>query len=134
MSPKPSTGSKGRWAKEALPHVALETLPFEIKDQIFSYLPQADQHNLLLTSPSLTEVISIKLYHKPEFPTTYRFAQFVTTVSHSKRFANMVKILDVPGPDNPWSDRMELASWREWKYRGPATLRCSTSNIIPRKV
>ena len=131
MSPKSSTGSKGRRPERPLPQAALENLPFEIKDQIFSYLPQADLHNLLLTSPSLTEAISIKLYHKPEFPTTYRFAQFVTTVSHSKRFANMVKIFDVPGPDNAWSDRMDLASWREWKYRDEPLYAAQPPKLYP---
>lgn len=117
MSPKSSTGSKGRQPQGPFPQAALENLPFEIKDQILSYLPRADLYNLLLTSSSLTwlnEAITIKIYHKPELPTTYRFAQFVTTVSHSKRYADMVKILDIPGLYNAMSD---LASWREWKYR-----------------
>ena len=117
MSPKSSTVSKGRGPKELSSQIALENLPPEIKDQIFSYLPQADLHNLLFTSPSFTEAITIKLYHKPIFPSTYRFAQFVTTVSQSKRYADMVKILDIPGPDNPWSDEGDRATWREWKYR-----------------
>ena len=117
MSPKSSTVSKGRGAKGAPSQVALEKFPSEIKDQIFSYLPQADLYNLLFTSPSFTEAVTIGLYHKPKFPTTYRFAQFVTTVSHSKRYADMVKILDIPGPDKPWSKKSSRATWREWKYR-----------------
>ena len=117
MSPKSSNASKGRGPKEAFPLVTLENLPSEIKDQIFSYMPQDDLHNLLFTSPSLTEAIIINLYNKPKFVSTYRFAQFVTTVSHSKRYADMVKILEIPGPDNPWSDKSDWASWREWKYR-----------------
>ena len=117
MSPKSFTVSKSRGPAEASSQVALENLPPEIKDQIFSYLPQADLSNLLFTSPSFTEAITIKLYYKPKFPTTYRFAQFVTTVSHSKRYANLVKILDIPGSCNPWSNKSNRATWREWKYR-----------------
>lgn len=120
MSPKSSTGSKGRRPEKSFPQAALEDLPLEIKDQILSYLRRADLQNLFLTSPSLTslnEAIAIKTYRKPEFSTTYRFAQFVTTVSHSKRYADMVKILEIPGPNNLWSDKGDLASWREWKYR-----------------
>ena len=117
MSPKSSTVSKGRGPKEASSQAALENLPSEIKDQIFSYVAQADLYNLLFTSPLITEAITIELYHKPKFPTTYRFAQFVTAVSHSKRYADMVKILDIPGPHNPWSDKSDRATWREWKYR-----------------
>ena len=117
MSPKSSTVSRDREPKGAPSQVAFETLPSEIKNQIFSYLPQADLHNLLFTSPSFTEAITIGLYYKPQFPTTYRFAQFVTTVSHSKRYADKVKILDIPGPDNHWSKTNNRATWREWKYR-----------------
>ena len=117
MSPKSSTVSKGGGPKETSSQAALESLPFEIKDQIFSYLPQADLHNLLFTSPSFIEAITIELYHNPTFPTTYRFAQFVTTVSHSKRYADMVKILDIRVPVNPWIDKSDRATWREWKYR-----------------
>ena len=117
MSPKSSTGSKGRQPQGFFAQAALENLPLEIKDQILSYLPRADLYNLLLTSSSLTslnEAITIKMYHKPDFTTTYRFAQFTTTISHSKRYADMVKILTIPGLTSAWSD---LATWREWKYR-----------------
>ena len=117
MSPKSSTGSKGRQPRGPFPQAALENLPLEIKDQILSYLPRADLYNLLLTSPSLNslnEAITLRIYHKPEFPTTYRFAQFVTTVSHSKRYADMVKILDISELYNTWT---EFATWKEWKYR-----------------
>lgn len=117
MPSKSPTVSNGRGPRKASSQVALEALPFEIKDQIFSYLPQADLFNLLLTSPCFTAAITIQLYHEPKFPTTYRFAQFVTTVSHSKRYADMVKILDIPGPGNPWNKESHRATWREWKYR-----------------
>ena len=117
MSPKSSNGSKGRQPQGPFPQADLENLPLEIKDQILSYLPRADPYNLLLTSSSLislNEAITIKMYHKPDFPSTYRFAQFMTTVSHSRRYADMVKILAIPGLTSAWSD---LATWREWKYR-----------------
>ena len=114
---KSPTVSKGQGLRKASSQVALEALPSEIKDQIFSYLPQADLYNLLLTSLCFTTEITIQLYHEPKFPTTYRFAQFVTTVSHSKRYADMVKILDIPGPGNPWNKESYRATWREWKYK-----------------
>lgn len=62
----------------------LEAIPSEVKDHIFSYLPQESLHCLLFTSPALSEEAAIRLYHSPEIRTTYRFAQFVTTVSHSQ--------------------------------------------------
>ena len=108
---------RARSHKGPFPQADLENLPLEIKDQILSYLPRADLYNLLLTSSSLislNEAITIKMYHKPDFPSTYRFAQFMTTVSHSRRYADMVKILAIPGLTSAWSD---LATWREWKYR-----------------
>ena len=49
----------------------LEILPSEVKDHIFSYLPQETLHCLLLTSPALSEEAAIRLYHSPEFRTTY---------------------------------------------------------------
>ena len=95
----------------------LETIPSEVKDHIFSYLPPETLHCLLLTSPALSEEAAIRLYHSPRFRTTYRFAQFVTTISHSRRYASMVHVFQL-------SDRKEvegrangLASWREWRYR-----------------
>lgn len=133
MSPKSSTVSNGRGPKEASSQVAFENLPFEIKDQIFSYLPQADLYNLLFASPSFTEAVTIELYRNPKFPTTYRFAQFVTTVSHSKHYADMVKILDIPGPGNPWSKKSDLATWREWKYRDQPLYAAQSPSLISAK-
>ena len=107
-------------AKEAMGSTGkpiLESVASEVKDHIFSYLPEEALYCLLLTSPALFEEAAIALYHSPKFRTTYRFAQFVTTVSHSRRYANMVRVFKL-------SDRKEaehrangFASWREWQYR-----------------
>ena len=90
----------------------LEIMPAEVKYHIFSYLPQETLHCLLLKSPALSEEAAFCLYHSPKFHTTYRFAQFVTTVSHSRPYADMVREFEL-------SDRMSngFASWQEWKYR-----------------
>ena len=95
----------------------LENIASEVKFHIFSYLPQETLCCLLLTSPALSGEAVLLLYHSPKFPTTYRFAQFVTTISHSRRYADMVRVFEL-------SDRKEaedrvngFASWREWKYR-----------------
>lgn len=95
----------------------LETIASEVKDHIFSYLPQETLYCLLLTSAALSEGAAVLLYHSPKFRSTYRFAQFVTTVSHSRHYADMVRVLKL-------SDRKEaehrangFARWWEWKYR-----------------
>ena len=95
----------------------LEILPSEVKDHIFSYLPQETLHCLLLTSPALSEEAAIRLYHSPEFRTTYRFAQFTTTVSHSRRYADMVRVFELSDRTEAEDRANGFASWREWKYR-----------------
>lgn len=95
----------------------LESLPPEIKDHILSYLSQKKLHALLLTSTALSEAAALNLYRAPKFSTSYRFAQFVTTISHSTRYAGMVRsfcLWDSHEDDNRMD---ELAGWMEWKYR-----------------
>lgn len=95
----------------------LETIPSEVKDHIFSYLPQETLYCLLLMSPALSEEAAVLLYHSPKFRTTYRFAQFVTTVSHSRRYANMVRVFKLSDRKEAEDRANGFASWREWKYR-----------------
>lgn len=95
----------------------LESLPREMMDHIFSYLSQKKLHALLLTSTALSEAAALNLYRAPKFSSSYRFAQFVTTVSHSRRYAGMVRsfcLWDSHQDDNRID---ELAGWMEWKYR-----------------
>lgn len=95
----------------------LETIASEVKNHIFSYLPQETLYCLLLTSPALCGEAAILLYHSPKFPTTYRFAQFVTTVSHSRRYADMVRVFVLSDRKEAEDRANGFASWREWKYR-----------------
>ena len=107
-------------AKEAMGSTGkpmLESVASEVKDHIFSFLPQQSLYLLLLTGPALSEEAAIALYHSPKFRTTYRFAQFVTTVSHSSRYANMVRVFELSDRKEPENRVNELASWREWQYR-----------------
>lgn len=95
----------------------LEIIPSEVKDHIFSYLPQETLYCLLLVSPALSEEAAVFLYHSPKFRTTYRFAQFVTTVSHSRRYADMVRVFKLSDRKEAEDRANGFASWREWKYR-----------------
>ena len=95
----------------------LEKMPSEVKGLIFSYLPQETLYCLLLSSPALSEEAAILLYLSPKFRTTYRFAQFVTTVSHSRRYADMVRVFGLPDRKEAENCANGFASWREWKYR-----------------
>ena len=97
--------------------VTLETLPTEVVVQIFSHLTQDLLHTLVTISPALSEVAAVFLYRCPKFRSTYRFAQFVTTVSHSSTYANMVRVFELPAylKDEIGADK--YARWIEWKYR-----------------
>lgn len=98
----------------------LDALPAEILDEIFAYLPQQALHSLLLTNTQLVDAAAIAMYRRPKFASTYRFAQFVSTVSHGKHYADMVRELDLNsfgGRKNDMDENKPLAGWREWKYR-----------------
>lgn len=55
------------------------------------------------------------LYVRPTFISTYRYAQFVTTISHNPRLAELVRELQLSHFAKMPLDG--LAGWREWKYR-----------------
>lgn len=95
----------------------LETIASEVKNHIFSYLPQETLLCLLLTSPVLSEEAVVLLYHSPKFRSTYRFAQFVTTVSHSRPYADLVRVFELSDRKEAEDRANGFASWREWKYR-----------------
>ena len=95
----------------------LEAIASEVKYQIFSYLPQETLYSLLHVSPAVSEEAAVLLYYSPKFRTTFRLAQFVTTVSHSKRYADMVRVFRVSDRKEAENRAHGFASWREWKYR-----------------
>lgn len=118
----------------------LEAMPSEIQDTITSFLPQHSLHTLMLMSPALSEAAAISLYRCPTFTSTYRLAQFVTTVSHTRHYADMVRTLSLD--DRKWrkDSKNQLAGWREWKYRSlsffaalsPSQHATTSSGIHPR--
>lgn len=111
------TSSHQSRKRKITPIPTLETIPFEIQDQIFSSLDQETLHALLLTSTGLVEAAAIAMYSRPDFASTYRFAQFVTTVTHSQRYAEMVRVVDLSKFGREDLKDLPLAGWREWKYR-----------------
>lgn len=95
----------------------LGTLPPEIQTNICAHLKQRSLLSLTLTSPAVSGVAIAQLYHTPKFRSTYRLAQFVHTVSHSPRYADLVRTFNLW--DNNEDDNItnDFASWMEWKYR-----------------
>ena len=116
MSPTSEFSTISR-AGKATTKPILEIVAPEIKDQIFSHLSQETLYCLLLTGPALSEAAAVLMYRCPRFPTTYRFAQFVTTVSHSRRYADMVRDVKISDAGKEENRVRGLAEWREWKFR-----------------
>lgn len=94
--------------------------PLEILDDILGNLDQTALLNLITVSKVVSSLAIRHLYFEPQFVSTYRFAQFVTTVSTNEEIASYVKIFDLssipadlvkPGTDQP------IAGWRDWKLR-----------------
>lgn len=105
----------------------LETSPPEIKDQIFSHLWQEYFYALNLVSPALSGVAAVHLYRSPVFRTTYRFARFVSTVSHSRRYADMVWSFKLLKRLDEETCTGCLARWIEWKYKDTTLYAARTS-------
>ncbi|KAH8820405.1 hypothetical protein F5884DRAFT_47442 [Xylogone sp. PMI_703] len=98
----------------------LSTLPVEILDAVCQHLQQPELHALMLTNSNVSEVAASYLYIKPHFASTYRYAQFVWTVSHRAHYAQMVRELDLSycwGQGQKDGELVPLAGWREFKYR-----------------
>lgn len=108
------TPSKAKMSARKFP---LESLPPELLDHVCSYLPQKRLYALVHTSKALSEAAAINLYHNPKFASSYRLAQFVTTVSHSRHHAEMVRKFGLWDNTLVKDQSDELASWMEWKYR-----------------
>lgn len=104
------------------------SLPPEILQQTFGYLDRKAWHNLTLVHRQLTPSALVLLYSEPQVFSSYRFAQFVTTVATSADHAALVRdlilkrdstnLVDLNGVFDDGISFEMLAGWREWKYRG----------------
>jgi hypothetical protein len=107
----------GRLSRLAIGEPAsLTNIPTELVHAICRYLSLDDLCNLVCTCKQTYADVIVLLYAKPQFVSTYRFAQFVTTISHNQRLAELVHELDLSHISKLPSDS-GLAGWREWKYR-----------------
>jgi hypothetical protein len=95
---------------------SLINIPTELVHAIVQYISRSDLLNLVCVCKQLRAETSMLLYAKPYFVSTYRFAQFVTTVSHNARLADLVRDLNLSHFSKLPKD-LGLAGWREWKYR-----------------
>jgi hypothetical protein len=105
-----------------VPTPTLATMPAELLSYIFAHLNQRELHVLMLTNSNFIEIAATYLYSSPVFASTYRFAQFVSTVSHKSHYAFMVRCLDLSCfsklcIDEEGGELRPLAGWREFKYR-----------------
>ncbi|BFZ62050.1 hypothetical protein YB2330_003129 [Saitoella coloradoensis] len=87
-----------------------------ILTQIVSHLPQSDLLTLTHTSKRLLPIARPILYHAPTFSSTYRFAQFVTSITRSTALGFWVRELDLSSLAKIAVDA-NIATWREWKFR-----------------
>ena len=107
----------GRFSRLILDEPAsLTNIPTELVHAIVSYVSRADLVNLICVCQHLRSETTILLYSKPSFVSTYRFAQFVTTISQHRRLADLVREVDLSHISKLPND-LGLAGWREWKYR-----------------
>ena len=98
---------------------SLTNIPTELIHAIVSYLSGSDLLNLICVCQHLRSETTMLLYENPYFMSTYRFGQFVTTVSHIPHLADLVRELDL-SHISKLSEDSGLAGWREWKYRDEA--------------
>lgn len=98
---------------------SLTNVPTELIHAIVSYLSRSDLLNFICVCQHLQSEATMLLYQKPYFMSTYRFGQFVTTVSHKPQLADLVRELDLSHISQLPAD-LGLAGWREWKYRDEA--------------
>ncbi|EWC46005.1 hypothetical protein DRE_04798 [Drechslerella stenobrocha 248] len=113
-----STTSSVRSRKRKYYHVpCLTSMPCEILDEVFSHLTQKDLHAVLLCNKYLADSAAPALYAAPRFASTYRFAQFVSLITHSPPLANLVRELNLSNIATDVPEELPLAGWRDWKYR-----------------
>ena len=115
-----SSRLSGRFSRLILEEPAsLINIPTELIHAIVSYLSPSDLVNLICVCQHLRSETTMLLYENPYFMSTYRFGQFVTTVSHTPQLAGLVHELDLSHISKLPKD-FGLARWREWKYRAEA--------------
>ncbi|KAK9468996.1 hypothetical protein V1512DRAFT_258383 [Lipomyces arxii] len=107
--------SWNRKRKQRVP--TLDTLPIEILDEVSKYLPQESLLAMVKTCKSIAASAYVYLYQSPKFTSTYRFAQFVSVISHDRTLASYVRSLDLSTIENGLRGNVVYASWRDWKYR-----------------
>jgi len=95
---------------------SLTNIPLELLYTICDHLTTHDLLNLILVCKDMRTDLNPVLYSKPYFSTTYRFAQFVTTISHNRNLAELVQELNLSHFSNI-EPSSPLAGWREWKFR-----------------
>ncbi|CAN6621228.1 hypothetical protein TRVA0_008S01948 [Trichomonascus vanleenenianus] len=96
--------------------VPLYVLPPEILEIIAGYLGPLDILRLFYTSKRMNECVTGFLYDRPYLTSTYRVAQFVTTVTGNAELAGMTKTLDFSRIENgERHNAPPLAGWRDWK-------------------
>ena len=99
----------------------LDAVPLEIQNQIFSYLDHRTLIDLTLMNRAIFGAATMQLYADVKPTSMYRFAQFVSTVSHSKHHAAMVYHFRLLDTDMQRNEMWRLAGWMEWKYRNCPT-------------
>ncbi len=108
---------------------SLTNIPVELVHAITQHLSRLDVLNLNRTSKQMYAETIMLLYTRPYFSSTYRYAQFVTTISHNQQLACLVRELHLsPFAKMPMN---ELAGWREWKYRTEALYTLYPNNDAP---
>lgn len=138
------------YERRCLPDAKFEALPVEVVANILLMLDNKDQKtlvNCLYVSKFFYRATKMVLYRAPAFTSTYRVAQFVTTLRLHPENGKYVRILDLsmlrnglcreqPGKDNDGAEPSEenpellcdssfdeenfdlaLAGWRDWRYR-----------------
>ncbi|KAK9367206.1 hypothetical protein V1509DRAFT_188598 [Lipomyces kononenkoae] len=95
----------------------LDTLPLEVLDEICSSLPQQALLSMVNTCKSLACSAYVYLYQEPCFMSTYRFAQFISVITHDRTLASYVRTLDLSTIESGLRGNVVLAGWRDWKYR-----------------
>lgn len=115
------------------PKLSLLDLPVELIDDILANLDQKSLFQLLQVSRPISSLTIRHLYFDPKFTSTYRFAQFVTVITHNWEFANYVKVLDLSGitrATRPGTGEV-LAGWRDWKLRSEPLYSTSSASTWP---
>ena len=125
LAPKSSTESSdeapilSQWSPHCrrVSRTSLDILPVEILDQICTHLTQETLRSLCQTNTHLLKPAPAAMYRQPSFASTYRFAQFVSTITNSTGHATMLRGLDLSNVSKDADADASLAGWREWRYR-----------------